>query len=119
MGDAPAEWKAGIVVILTPSVWPEKATVRVPPRMVPMQGEVRGTVTILFSPVTVTGQLPGAVPVMSLIFCVKKAGCSPPTRTADLCTLASSGALPLLGNAKEMVDVPAQFAWNTSPIWST
>src|SRR5438552_169222 len=93
-GGAPAAWKAGIVVILTPGE-PAMDTVRVPPRIVPTQGEVRGTFISLPRPVA--GQAAGAAPVISRIFCVKKLAISPPTITAELCRAAISGALPWAG----------------------
>ena len=105
-----------MVVILTPLVRPELTTVSVPPRIVATQGEVRGTVVMLSAPETVTGQLTGAGPGTSLSFWVKNAGCSPPTTTAELWTLAISGALPLDGNLNGEVIVPAQLEKKTSPM---
>src|SRR3970040_1037528 len=103
-----------MVVIFTPVLCPVKTAVRVPPRMTPTQGEVRGTVKVLSKPAA--GQPAGATPETFLIFCVKKSGTSPPTRTAGLWTDAISGALPSPGKAKAVEADPAQFVWKTSPM---
>src|ERR1700722_9463679 len=116
MAGAPAACQAGIVVIFTPSRWPLRVTVTVPPRIVVTQGAGRGTVTRLSAPFVVTGQLPGAVPETSLIFWVKKLPISPPTRRTDFCPFTISGAFPAAGNANGKFVVPAQLVEKTSPI---
>ncbi len=95
--------------------------VLVPPRITPTHGDVRGTVNVLSSPAA--GQPIGAAvfarDTMLFNFFVKKSGSSPPTRTAELCTAAISGAFPSVGKANCDSELPAQLLWKTSPTWST
>src|ERR1044071_7232325 len=96
-----------MVVIFTPTLPLLNTAVRVPPRMTPTHGAERGTTKVLSKPAA--GHPAGAVPVTFLIFCVKKSGISPPTRTAALSRAAISAALLSFGNSNGLVEVPAQF----------